>query len=90
MKKERKQRIVDFLGSIDKMILSTIFHNFVNRAWETIEFKDNLEYHVEKLQIIIKKSSFQDLIETLKKKKLNEQISSQFLARHSKQLFKRR
>ena len=90
MRKERKKQIILWAGIIEKFIVSKIFHKFVNRAWETIEFKDSLEYNIEKIQTIIKRSALFELMDNLKQKKLFEAMSNQFQTRHSRTIFKKR
>lgn len=75
--------------NVDRLIQTKIFVYFVKKAWETIEFKDNLEYSVEKLQSLLKKLSFIELVSILKKKKLNDKIADEFLSRHSKITFRK-
>jgi hypothetical protein len=90
MRKERKKQIVLWAAGVESLILSKIFHTFVRRSWETIEFKDNMEYSIERLQAVFKRLSLIELIDTLKRNKLNQEMVKHFMERHVKVLFKKR
>lgn len=89
-RKARKQQIAAFMASVDTMIVGRIFHCFIRKAWETVEFKDSLEYHVEKVQTALKRACFSEFIEILRRQNLNETIALQLEARHRRNNFKKR
>jgi hypothetical protein len=63
---------------------------FMINAIETGDFKDSLEYHVEKMQSVLVRLSFRELVQETKKEKLNCAMVSEFRMRHTKKYFTKR
>lgn len=85
--KERKRQIVAWLTSIDQLMVGKLVKQFIDKAEQTAEFKDNLEYHVEAIQRIFMRLTVREMAEECRKEKLADSIVQEFRKRASKRSF---
>lgn len=90
VRKERKRQIVAWLVSIDRLMFQKLADKFLRNALKTAEFKDNLEFHIEKIQMILVRQTFSDIRAETKSSKLASALVAEFRLRHSKNLFVKR
>lgn len=85
--KERKREIVAWLCSINNLIVGKVVKRFIENAQKTADFKDNIEYCVEKIQRIFVRLTVYELAEETRKSKLADSIVEEFKKRSARRAF---